>query len=90
MDRIEWRKISGGTKVLARDPFGNVTRSITSPSVYEGIGPVTGCVYRITKTGMGWEQKRPSHLGRSYSSTLALAKNNADASEARAAKEVAA
>jgi hypothetical protein len=90
MDRIKWRKVSGGTKVLARDLFGNVTRSITSPSVYEGIGPVTGYVYRITKTRMGWEQQHPNTLGRSYSSTLGLAKNNANASEADAAEGVAA
>jgi hypothetical protein len=53
MSTLHWKKISGGTEVLAIDWLGKPVRSITHPSVYQATGR-SGTVYRIKKEGMGW------------------------------------
>lgn len=84
MSSMKWRKVSGGTEVLARDLFGNPSRTIIHPSVYEAVG-ASGTVYRIRKGSMGWLNDWGNRVGSQWSSTLQGAKNNAEAWESMAA-----
>lgn len=81
MSALQWKKISGGTEVLARDWFGKPTRTITHPSIYEATGE-SGTVYRIKKEPLGWLNDWGQRNGNQWSSTLRGAKSNADGWEA--------
>jgi hypothetical protein len=73
---IQWKR-EGGRRVLARDIFGNPTRSIESPMTYKGTGE-SGNLYTITKTPLGWRNGWGDGPGVQYTSTLRGAKSNAE------------